>query len=59
MLRAVEPRRIVLYGDLDLLGVMPDGMHHRKTGQEVLWSLMGLGLPKGIGGDRDRRLRTR
>ena len=47
IVRAVHPRRIILFGsavrgemnldsDLDLLVVMPDGIHRRKTAQLLL-----------------------
>ena len=56
---AVRPRRIILFGsgargelgpnsDLDLLVVMPDGIHRRRTGQVVYQSLGGLGFAKDV-----------
>jgi len=51
-----QPRRIVLFGsaargelregsDLDLLIVMPDGVHRRRTAQRLYTSLRGVGVP--------------
>jgi predicted nucleotidyltransferase len=56
---AVNPRRIILFGsaargamsvdsDLDVLVVMPDGTHRRRTAQTVYRSLRGLGFAKDI-----------
>ena len=56
---AVNPRRIILFGsaargamsvdsDLDVLVVMPDGTHRRRTAQTVYRSLKGLGFAKDI-----------
>jgi len=56
---AVNPRRIILFGsaargamsvdsDLDVLVVMPDGTHRRRTAQTVYRSLRGLGFGKDI-----------
>lgn len=56
---AVRPRRIILFGsgargemgphsDLDLLVVMPDGVHRRRTAQAVYKSLGGLGFAKDV-----------
>ena len=52
----VQPLRIVLFGsaargemgpasDLDLLVVMPDGTHRRKTAQHLYRTVTGLGHP--------------
>jgi predicted nucleotidyltransferase len=52
---AVQPRRIVLFGsaargdlgpdsDIDLLVVVRDGVHRRRTAQTLYRSLMGLGF---------------
>lgn len=60
--RVVEeahPRRIILFGsaargamgpdsDLDLLVVMPDGVHRRRAAMEIYRSLRGIGLPKDV-----------
>jgi predicted nucleotidyltransferase len=59
IVQAVRPQRIVLFGlaatgrmgpdsDLDLLVIMPDGIHRRRTAQAVYFSLKGLGLAKDI-----------
>ena len=56
---AVRPRRIILFGsgaggklgphsDLDLLVVMPDGVHRRRTARAVYKSLGGLGFAKDV-----------
>ncbi len=56
---AVHPSRIILFGsaargelgwnsDLDLLVIMPEGSHRRRTAQEVFRALRGIGTPKDI-----------
>jgi predicted nucleotidyltransferase len=56
---AVHPRRIVLFGsaargqmsphsDLDVLVVMPDGTHRRRTAMGLYEALYGLGCPTDI-----------
>lgn len=56
---AVAPRRIVLFGsaargeagpssDLDILVVMPDGVHRRRTAGRIYRALAGLGVPKDV-----------
>lgn len=56
---AAHPRRIVLFGsaargqmgpdsDLDILVVMPDGTHRRRTAQDLYRALLGLGFAKDI-----------
>ena len=56
---AVQPRRIILFGsasrgvmgpdsDVDLLVVVPDGRHRRRTAQAVYKSLSGIGVAKDI-----------
>jgi len=56
---AVNPLRIILFGsaargsmgpdsDLDLLIVMRDGVHRRRTAQAVYKSLGGLGFAKDV-----------
>ena len=56
---AVHPLRIILFGsaarsamgpdsDLDLLIVMSDGNHRRRTAQTVYRSLRGIGFPKDV-----------
>ena len=34
--------------DLDILVVMPDGSHRRRTGQAIYRALSGLGWPKDV-----------
>ncbi len=59
IVETVHPRRIVLFGsaargqlgphsDLDLLVVMPDGVHRGQTAQHLYRRLAGLGIPKDI-----------
>ena len=59
IIEAVQPRRIILFGsaaksrmgedsDLDLLVIMPDGVHRRRTAQAIYRSLAGLGMAKDI-----------
>lgn len=54
-----HPLRIILFGsaargemgpdsDLDLLVVMPDGIHHRQVARTVYMALCGLSIPKDI-----------
>ena len=56
---AVQPLRVVLFGsaaigrmgpdsDLDLLVVMPDGVHRRQTAQKIYRCLSGIGTAKDI-----------
>jgi predicted nucleotidyltransferase len=56
---SVHPRRIILFGsaargtmdpesDLDVLVVMPDGVHRRRTAQSIYRHLTGLGVGKDI-----------
>ncbi|MGH9427717.1 MAG: nucleotidyltransferase domain-containing protein [Terriglobia bacterium] len=53
------PLRVILFGsaargemgphsDLDILVVMPDGVHRRKTAQEIYRHLWGFGFAKDI-----------
>jgi predicted nucleotidyltransferase len=55
----VRPRRIILFGsaargqmgahgDVDLLVVMPDGVHRRRTAQAIYLGLNGTGIAKDI-----------
>jgi predicted nucleotidyltransferase len=55
----VRPRRIILFGsaargqigphsDVDLLVVMPDGIHRRRTAQAIYLGLNGTGIAKDI-----------
>ena len=59
IVEAVHPLRIILFGsaargemgpnsDLDVLVVMPDGVHRRQTAQLLYRHLMGLGFAKDI-----------
>ncbi len=59
VVQSVHPRRIFLFGsaatgrmeansDLDLLVIMPDGVHRRRTAQTIYRSLIGLGIAKDI-----------
>ena len=56
---AIHPLRIILFGsaardamgpdsDLDLLVVVPDGVHRRRAAQTIYTSLNGLGFAKDI-----------
>lgn len=55
----VNPLRIILFGsaargemgphsDLDVLVVMPDGVHRGKTAQDIYRKIWGFGFPKDI-----------
>ena len=59
IVESVQPRRIILFGsaarghmgphsDVDLLVVMRDGVHRRKTAQRLYLALTGLGIAKDI-----------
>jgi predicted nucleotidyltransferase len=59
IVETVHPRRIILFGsaargqmgphsDVDLLVVMPDGVHRRHTAQHLYRALTGLGISKDI-----------
>lgn len=59
IVEAVHPLRIILFGsaargemgpnsDLDVLVVMPDGIHRRKTAQEIYRHIWGFGFAKDI-----------
>jgi len=54
-----NPLRIILFGsvvsgrmdensDLDVLVIMPDGIHRRRTARAVYFALRGLGMAKDI-----------
>jgi uncharacterized protein len=54
-----HPLRIIIFGsatrggmdqnsDLDLLVIMPEGVHRRRTAQAIYLSLAGLGIAKDI-----------
>ncbi|MDP2983848.1 MAG: nucleotidyltransferase domain-containing protein [Candidatus Latescibacter sp.] len=56
---AVRPMRIILFGsaargemgpysDIDLLVVMPEGIHRRRTAQTIYKNLRGLGFAKDV-----------
>ncbi len=59
IVESVHPLRIVLFGsaargqmgpdsDLDILIVMPEGAHRRKTSLEAFRALRGIGMPKDV-----------
>jgi uncharacterized protein len=59
IVEAVHPLQIILFGsaargemgphsDLDVLVVMPDGTHRRKTTKEIYRNMWGLGFAKDI-----------
>lgn len=59
IVETVHPLRIILFGsaargdagpdsDLDILVVMPDGAHRRRTAQTLYRRLSGLGVSKDI-----------
>jgi len=59
IVEAVHPRRVILFGsaargdmspnsDLDVLVIMPDGIHRRRTAQEVYRRMWGFGFAKDI-----------
>jgi len=59
IVQAVHPRRIILFGsaargqmgphsDLDVLVVMPDGVHRRETARQIYRALRRLGVPKDV-----------
>jgi len=59
IVEAVQPVRIILFGsaarstmgpdsDLDILVVVRDGVHRRKTAQAIYKCLRGLGVPKDV-----------
>jgi predicted nucleotidyltransferase len=54
-----QPRRIVVFGsaargdlrpdsDIDLLVIVPDGVHRRHTAQQLYQALRGVGVPYDI-----------
>lgn len=56
---AVNPKRIILFGsaargqmgpdsDVDVLVVMPDGVHRRRTAQALYCTLSDLGVAKDV-----------
>jgi predicted nucleotidyltransferase len=59
IVESVQPLRVILFGsaardqlgpdsDLDVLVIMPDGVHRRRTAQTIYRSLRGLGWAKDI-----------
>jgi uncharacterized protein len=59
ILEVVAPKRLILFGsaargemgsesDLDILVIVPDGVHRRRTAQAIYRRLAGIGLPKDI-----------
>ena len=59
ILETAQPLRIILFGsaaegrmgpdsDLDVLVIMQDGTHRRRTAQQVYRCLAGIGVPKDI-----------
>ena len=55
IVEAVHPRRIILFGsaargqagprsDLDVMVVMPEGVHRRRTAQDIYQRLSGIGV---------------
>ncbi|SRR6266851_4980486 len=59
IVEVAHPLRVILFGsaargemgphsDLDILVVMPDGVHRRKTTQEIYRRLWGFGFAKDI-----------
>lgn len=59
IVETVHPRRILLFGsaargqmgpnsDIDILVVMPDGVHRRRTAQNIYRGLLGMGIAKDV-----------
>ena len=59
IVEVAHPLRIILFGsaargemgpnsDIDVLVVMPDGVHRRRTAQEIYRHLWGFGFAKDI-----------
>ncbi len=59
IVEAVHPLRIILFGsaargemgpnsDLDVLVIMPNDVHRRKTVDSIYWNLLGFGFAKDI-----------
>lgn len=59
IVETVHPRQIILFGsaargqmgphsDLDVLVVMPDGIHRRRTAQNIYRNLLGFGFAADI-----------
>ena len=59
IVETVHPLRIILFGsaargdggphsDLDVMVVMPDGTHRRRTAQRIYRQLAGIGVPVDV-----------
>jgi predicted nucleotidyltransferase len=59
IVNAARPLRIILFGsaargddspgsDVDILVVVPDGVHRRRTAQDIYLALLGFGAPVDI-----------
>lgn len=59
ILAVVKPRKVILFGsavkgemgansDIDLLVVVPSGMHRRKTAQKIYRNMIGVGFAADI-----------
>ena len=59
IVQVARPTRVILFGsaargqmgphsDVDLLVVVPDGMHRRRTAQLIHRSLLGIGVAKDV-----------
>ncbi len=59
ILAVVKPKKVILFGsaargemhrnsDIDLLVVVPSGMHRRKTAQKIYRNLIGVGFAADI-----------
>jgi len=59
IIKVAEPKRIILFGsaargtlgpnsDLDILVIVHDGIHRRRTAQAIYRSLTGVGIAKDI-----------
>lgn len=59
IVNTVHPRRVILFGsaargdtnpqsDIDVLVVVEDGIHRRKTAQQIYRALLGFGLPVDV-----------
>lgn len=59
IVETAHPMKILLFGsaargqmgpnsDLDILVVMPDGVHRRRTAQDIYRGLLGMGIAKDV-----------
>lgn len=59
IVETVHPLKILLFGsaargqmgpnsDIDILVVMPDGVHRRRTAQAIYRGLLGMGIAKDV-----------